>query len=109
MPKADVVCIEDYGKGVISEKICKTIIAHCRDVGVEVLVDPAGIEDYSKYYGATAITPNRSEAEKATGTRLQEEDMLQGAAMLAANFVRISQHACCNPNPRQTRRFASRT
>ena len=94
LPKTDVVCIEDYGKGVISEKTCKIIIEHCREAGVEVLVDPAGIDDYSKYKGATAITPNRSEAEKATGIRLDVGDMLQGAASLAAKLCEsLNMHA----------------
>ena len=48
-----------------------------------MLVDPAGIEDYYKYTGATAITPNRTEAEKATGTRLSDADPVEGASGLA--------------------------
>jgi D-beta-D-heptose 7-phosphate kinase/D-beta-D-heptose 1-phosphate adenosyltransferase len=79
----DVVCIEDYGKGVLSESTCKRVIEHCKDAGVEVLVDPAGIDDYTKYFGATAITPNRTEAEKATGVRLQDDNPVSGAASLA--------------------------
>ena len=31
------------------------------------MVDPARLNDYSKYTGATAITPNRVEAEAAAG------------------------------------------
>lgn len=82
----DVVCIEDYGKGVLCENTCKRVIEHCKDAGVEVLVDPAGIDDYSKYVGATAITPNRTEAEKATGVRLNDQDPIEGAADLAVSL-----------------------
>ncbi|TVQ52061.1 MAG: bifunctional heptose 7-phosphate kinase/heptose 1-phosphate adenyltransferase [Phycisphaerales bacterium] len=64
---ADVVCLEDYNKGVCCEELCRKVIALCREVGKPLLVDPAAIEDYTKYRGATAITPNRSEAELATG------------------------------------------
>jgi D-beta-D-heptose 7-phosphate kinase/D-beta-D-heptose 1-phosphate adenosyltransferase len=67
LDEADVVCIEDYNKGVCCEEFCRELIAACRRHGRPVLVDPAAIEDYSKYRGATAITPNRSEAELATG------------------------------------------
>ena len=63
----DVVCLEDYGKGVCTEEVCQRIIKLCRKKNKPVLVDPASIVDYSKYHNATAITPNRSEAEKATG------------------------------------------
>lgn len=65
--EADVVCLEDYDKGVCSAPLCQRVIAMCKALGKPVLVDPAAIEDYSKYKGATAITPNRSEAELATG------------------------------------------
>lgn len=63
----DIVLIEDYNKGVCSEALCQRVIAMCRAAGKSVLVDPAVIEDYQRYRGATAITPNRSEAELATG------------------------------------------
>ena len=82
----DVVCIEDYNKGVLSNTTCARIIEHCKDAGIEVIVDPAGIEDYKKYHGATAITPNRTEAEKATGCRLNDDSPIQEAALLAATL-----------------------
>src|SRR4030095_1261668 len=63
----DVVCLEDYNKGVCSETLCRRLIELCRKRDKEILIDPAAIEDYSKYRGATAVTPNRSEAELATG------------------------------------------
>ncbi|MBL0926280.1 MAG: D-glycero-beta-D-manno-heptose 1-phosphate adenylyltransferase [Phycisphaerales bacterium] len=64
---ADVVAIEDYNKGVCSERLCTAIIERCRAAGKPVMVDPAPIADYGKYHGCTAITPNRTEAERATG------------------------------------------
>jgi len=66
---ADVVCIEDYNKGVCSAGVCREVVRRARAAGVPVLVDPASIDDYSKYAGATAITPNRNEAERATGLK----------------------------------------
>ncbi len=63
----DVVCIEDYDKGVCRGKLCRRLIQMCREANKPVLVDPAAIEDYDKYRGATSITPNRTEAELATG------------------------------------------
>ncbi len=65
---ADVVCIEDYNKGVCTETLCQAVIARARAAGKPVLVDPAAIDDYRKYRGATCITPNRTEAEKATAS-----------------------------------------
>lgn len=67
LPRVDVVCLEDYNKGMCTPALCAGLIARCRHAGREILIDPAAIEVYTKYRGATAITPNRSEAELATG------------------------------------------
>lgn len=65
-----LVCIEDYNKGVCTERVCQAVIAMARRAGAEVLVDPAAIADYSKYRGATVITPNRTEAALAADVKL---------------------------------------
>jgi D-beta-D-heptose 7-phosphate kinase/D-beta-D-heptose 1-phosphate adenosyltransferase len=44
----DVVCLEDYEKGVCSEALCRRLMDLCRERGVPVLVDPEAIEDYTK-------------------------------------------------------------
>ena len=73
----DVVCIEDYDKGVCPAKICQAIIEMSKQAGKPVLVDPASLDDYTKYRGATIITPNRTEAERVTGkeTPLEASDL----------------------------------
>ena len=63
---ADVLCLEDYNKGVLDQEVCQALIASARRRGVPVIVDPAAIGDYRKYRGATGITPNRTEAQLAT-------------------------------------------
>ena len=67
LASVDVVCLEDYNKGVCTTQLCQRIVKLCRLANKPLLVDPAAIEDYAKYRGATCITPNRSEAELATG------------------------------------------
>ncbi len=79
----DVVCIEDYGKGACGTSIVQWLIKTCRSRGIEVLVDPAPIADYSPYRGATCITPNRSEAERATRSATPIEPPPGHAAALA--------------------------
>ena len=69
MDGADVLCLEDYDKGVCDGPICESAIAMARSRGVPLLVDPASRDDYARYRGCTSITPNRSEAERATGRR----------------------------------------
>jgi len=74
LPEADVVCLEDYAKGVCSPELCQGVIALARKAGVPALVDPAALEDYGRYRGATAATPNRTEAALATGAALNGRD-----------------------------------
>ncbi|MBO6513670.1 MAG: D-glycero-beta-D-manno-heptose 1-phosphate adenylyltransferase [Phycisphaerales bacterium] len=71
---ADVVCIEDYNKGVCTESLCQEIIKRAQLAWKPVFVDPAPIKDYSKYAGATAITPNRTEGQIATIIEDKEND-----------------------------------
>lgn len=87
LPTFDVVCIEDYNKGVCSATVCQAVIAEARKLGIPVLVDPAAIEDYGRYRGATAITPNRSEAELATGMAMPLDATVEHNARLAARLL----------------------
>lgn len=63
---ADAVVVSDYAKGVVTPGVASQVIAKARAAGVPVVVDPKGT-DYSRYRGATAVTPNRSETAQATG------------------------------------------
>jgi len=57
----DAVILSDYAKGCLTPRICRSIIEKCRDKDLMILIDPKG-DDFSKYAGATAITPNLREA-----------------------------------------------
>lgn len=65
VPNAAAVCLEDYNKGLLTEPLCREIIDAAIEAGKPVLVDPARISDYSKYRGATLLTPNRAEFQEA--------------------------------------------
>lgn len=67
---ADVTCIEDYDKGLINAALVRNVIAAARRLDKPVLVDPAKLHDYTRYAGATLITPNREELSRATGRSL---------------------------------------
>jgi len=67
LPDADVVCLEDYGKGLLSPEVCQRLIAAARKHAKPVLIDPARIGNWEKYRGATVITPNRAELELGVG------------------------------------------
>lgn len=75
----DVVILSDYGKGGLTH-VAKMIDAAKRH-GKPVLVDPKG-DDYSKYAGATLLTPNRSEFREVVGRWKDENELAAKAAQL---------------------------
>jgi D-beta-D-heptose 7-phosphate kinase/D-beta-D-heptose 1-phosphate adenosyltransferase len=87
LPTCDVVCIEDYNKGVCSAETCQRIIAAAKRAGKPVFVDPAKLTDYSKYRGATAITPNRTEAEHATAMATHGEASIEHNTAVARKLL----------------------
>ncbi|MHB1098417.1 MAG: D-glycero-beta-D-manno-heptose-7-phosphate kinase [Burkholderiales bacterium] len=70
--KADVVILSDYGKGGLGH--IEKMIKIAREAKKTVLVDPKG-EDYSRYRGATLITPNRSEFRQVAGSWTSEQEL----------------------------------
>jgi D-beta-D-heptose 7-phosphate kinase/D-beta-D-heptose 1-phosphate adenosyltransferase len=86
LDQVDVVCLEDYAKGACPPALCQGLIERCRARDIPVLVDPAAITDYSRYEGASAITPNRSEAELASGLRGGLRTDLRHAAEIATRL-----------------------
>ncbi len=64
---ADVVLISDYGKGVCTPTLLRAVIDQARKAGVKVIADPIRSADYSRYHGVHCMTPNRLEAQLATG------------------------------------------
>lgn len=77
--KPAVVILSDYAKGVLSTAVCQDVISQARQLGIPVLVDPKG-RDYSKYQGATALTPNKRETAEACGASMDDHSALLSAA-----------------------------
>lgn len=77
--KADAVVVSDYGKGLLTRVVLTGAIEIGRACKVPVLVDPKGT-DFTKYKGATLITPNRKEAELVLGRSLADLGVLPMAA-----------------------------
>ncbi len=79
--KPNIVILSDYAKGLLSESICQHIINSCKAQKIPVLVDPKGL-DYTKYRGATALTPNKKETAEACGTQIEDVDLIGKATVL---------------------------
>jgi rfaE bifunctional protein kinase chain/domain len=67
-----VVLFSDYGKGGLAH--VTDMIAAARKVNKAVLIDPKG-SDFSRYAGATCITPNRAELQQVVGGWNSEEEL----------------------------------
>jgi D-beta-D-heptose 7-phosphate kinase/D-beta-D-heptose 1-phosphate adenosyltransferase len=72
------ILVSDYLKGVLTEGVLQQVIAVGNDLGIPVVVDPKG-SDYSKYRGATLLTPNRKEAQAASGISIVDGESLTRA------------------------------
>ncbi len=79
LPEHDLVLLSDYGKGGLTH--VGQMIEQARAAGIPVLVDPKG-SDFSRYAGATAITPNRNELALVVGTWDEEADLERRAQAL---------------------------
>ena len=81
-PDVSAIVLSDYGKGVLHGDVVAATIAAARKAGKPVIVDPKGT-DYSIYRGATVVTPNRAEAQAATGIDIQsDEDAIAAATKI---------------------------
>jgi D-beta-D-heptose 7-phosphate kinase/D-beta-D-heptose 1-phosphate adenosyltransferase len=82
----DVLLLSDYAKGVLTGDLCGRLIAAGAAHGVPVLVDPKG-RDFTRYSGATVLTPNRAELALAAGVDAADLDgLLHGAVRLRAEL-----------------------
>jgi len=84
-----VLVVSDYLKGVLTARVLQAIISIGRSKSIPVVVDPKG-SDYSKYRGATIITPNRKEAEQAAGTPIVDDVSLLAAAATLLDKLQLA-------------------
>ncbi|EIF28214.1 D-heptose-7- phosphate 1-kinase [Burkholderia sp. Ch1-1] len=70
MPDVDIVLLSDYAKGGLTH--VSSMISRARAAGKQVLIDPKG-PDWTRYRGATLITPNRAELRDVVGAWSSEQ------------------------------------
>lgn len=75
--KPDVLIFEDYNKGVLKENIIARTIAHCRELGMVVAVDPKK-DNFLAYKGVTIFKPNLKEVREGLNIPL---DTINKASM----------------------------
>jgi rfaE bifunctional protein kinase chain/domain len=72
LPEYDVIVLSDYAKGSLVN--VTQMIDSARKAGKRILVDPKG-DDFSRYRGASILTPNKSELRQVIGSWKSEEEL----------------------------------
>ena len=76
----DVVIISDYAKGVITARLSSNAIKTANTYSIPIVVDPKG-KNFSKYSGASIITPNTNEAEIVSKIKITTDSLAEKAAL----------------------------
>jgi D-glycero-beta-D-manno-heptose-7-phosphate kinase len=75
----DVIVLSDYAKGSLVN--IAAMISTAKQAGKLILVDPKG-SDFSRYAGATMLTPNKSEMKQIIGDWASESELTEKAQAL---------------------------
>jgi len=85
----DIILLSDYAKGVLTKDLIKRIISYSNEKDKKVLVDPKG-NDFVKYSGAYLLTPNKKEAELASGIKIKNDTSLKQALLKLKDEASLS-------------------
>src|SRR5437868_6458712 len=86
LPRADIVLLSDYAKGVLTARVIRNVIDGARRLDKRVIVDPKSA-NFAIYRGATLLTPNRREFAEATRSRADTEMNIAAAAQDAMQIA----------------------
>jgi D-beta-D-heptose 7-phosphate kinase/D-beta-D-heptose 1-phosphate adenosyltransferase len=86
LPRADIVLLSDYAKGVLTARVIRNVIDAARKLGKRVIIDPKSA-NFAIYRGATLLTPNRREFAEATRSRADTENSIADAAQDAMQLA----------------------
>jgi len=75
----NIIILSDYAKGVLTSRVVSEIIELARGKNRKVLIDPKG-RDFTRYRGASMLTPNRRELQDATGITIRGVEDAEKAA-----------------------------
>ncbi|ATA22722.1 bifunctional heptose 7-phosphate kinase/heptose 1-phosphate adenyltransferase [Brenneria goodwinii] len=83
LPNIGALVLSDYAKGALTH--VQAMVQTAKAAGVPVLIDPKGT-DFSRYRGATLLTPNLSEFEAVVGRCQNEEELVARGMQLVADY-----------------------
>ncbi|MDR1530657.1 MAG: bifunctional heptose 7-phosphate kinase/heptose 1-phosphate adenyltransferase [Clostridiales bacterium] len=87
LKNCDAAVLSDYGKGYTLHGTAEIFVEACRSQGIPIIVDPKGT-DWSKYRGASWITPNFTEFAAAAALNVSDTDdgIAQNISKIAERF-----------------------
>lgn len=77
--RCDAFVISDYAKGLVTDRLLREVITAAREAGTPVVADPKSA-DFTRYSGASLLTPNLSEIRRASARPLASEVEIAEAA-----------------------------
>jgi D-beta-D-heptose 7-phosphate kinase/D-beta-D-heptose 1-phosphate adenosyltransferase len=86
LPRADIVLLSDYTKGVLTARVIRNVIDAARKRGIPVIVDPKS-PNLAIYRGATLLKPNRKEFSEATRSAADSVEAIANAAQDAMQLA----------------------
>ncbi|MGD2094782.1 MAG: D-glycero-beta-D-manno-heptose 1-phosphate adenylyltransferase [Phycisphaerales bacterium] len=89
LSQVNIVCLQDHDKGLLSKSLCREMIKSATKAGKKIIIDPCLTSDYSKYKGATVITPNRQETSVAVGFEITTAQTAAKAGETLAKNLRL--------------------
>jgi rfaE bifunctional protein kinase chain/domain len=84
---SEALVLSDYAKGVLTPSLCRRAIDAARSKNIPVIVDPKD-SDFTRYIGATVITPNYGEG-AAAAKRLRPDLSLNESDISAEQIGEI--------------------
>ena len=79
LPQVSIVCVSDYDKGLLSDRVLETILVAAHEAGKPVFIDPKRA-DFASYRGASLVKPNVAELARATGLPCDNDAEVEAAA-----------------------------
>lgn len=73
LPDYPVLVVSDYGKGFVSDELCRFLITEAHKHEIRVIIDPKG-KNWAKYAGADIVTPNVKELSDIVGYAVTNTD-----------------------------------
>ncbi len=87
LPDMTGVICSDYQKGVLTGKVVKNLMHRAQNAKKYVIVDPKS-SDFSLYKGATVLTPNQKEVERAVPIKINSTEDLERAGEYLLTLTR---------------------